>query len=114
MLKPFAHLDMHADRRPLEYPFGSPRAYGEHDHTERWVYWQCGSPPRVREARRPQQRDQQDVRITPACTGSTVLYPVEVTAAVGSSPRVRGARDPDLPLVQADRITPACTGSTRS
>ena len=140
-------------RRPCRCPAADhPRLRGEHTGWRSSVNCLNGSPPLARGARDdllgreqlhrvPQPARgaafdvvdlEREVRITPACAGSTVLWhfalrrhsdhprlcgehghvPSGGSGRSGSPPRPRGAHRDQLSDLPNDRITPACAGIT--
>ena len=91
-----------------------------------------GSPPRVREPQRVVVERDMQLRITPACAGTTflckdciqfmedhprvcgnhLLISSQACGTPGSPPRVREPQNEAYAVQQAIRITPACAGTT--
>src|SRR5690606_20546688 len=110
-----------------------PRVRGAHWCAAWSTSARPGSPPRARGARPVERTAQDDLRITPACAGSTpgtrataarrpdhprvrgehVLIERMKVLLEGSPPRARGAPHGEGGAVPGSRITPACAGSTR-
>ncbi len=119
-------------RRTTWSPADHPRLRGEHWKLQPGDNRVLGSPPPARGARGSRATSAARSRITPACAGSTPLYPPSAYRAPdhprlrgehswidparsctsGSPPPARGARCRPGPGGLADRITPACAGST--
>jgi len=109
-----------------------PRLRGEHLSTGGQVGQATGSPPPARGAPGAALSDLEQVRITPACAGSTVARSIfrrnvpdhprlrgehettglNIYAPDGSPPPARGARSWAGRGWPPRRITPACAGST--
>ena len=109
-----------------------PRMRGEHVSENTNNYRFVGSSPHARGARLCDRATAEELRIIPACAGSTVRIPLKVSdwrdhprmrgehawaAAVtaclqGSSPHARGAPGRPQEPEPADGIIPACAGST--
>src|SRR5690606_26420594 len=91
-----------------------PRVRGEHACVVVTATSANGSPPRARGAPGPNRRNKVNLRITPACAGSTRQAVRAGQGRRGSPPRARGAPVAHRLVVPRRRITPACAGSTSS
>ena len=110
-----------------------PRVCGEHAHRKLTITCKRDSPPRVRGAPDEPILRVAEIRLTPACAGSTRHPPTAPhdqpthprvcgehccsrtcnATRSDSPPRVRGALWGDEPAAWSRRLTPACAGSTR-
>jgi len=131
-ITPRAREALHHRLAAVDFRRITPRVRGEHPTLVYPTAAIAGSPPRARGARWPQSPAVHDVRITPACAGSTfrrdscrcrrrdhprvrgehALSNAAAFGDMGSPPRTRGAQHLRRLAGRQRRITPACAGST--
>ena len=119
--------DRHTELNP-----DHPRACGENDSSQSYIFHCLGSPPRMRGKQYRPRHTSPDNRITPAHAGKTIRQARQCSCApdhpracgenrkeavmrrvhVGSPPRMRGKRFRDSLQIRHIRITPAHAGKT--